>query len=336
MSITTLNMQTLRGRLSEIGVTRKYLDEMVLPEWWDDRIADDPSGLSEAQGLIGKALGLRRGWLAGVEDDPFRHFGPTKFKAPQNVTPEQLGWAKTISARIAEIAAHAMRELPIHLPISPSELRATLLETNKYVTLENLVETCWQLNIPVLHVGTFPDGRKPDGLAAFINNRPVIVLNRNESSTSWMGFILAHELGHICLGHLNVVNGTGLLVEDSMENIHLDDEDEIAANKFACEILTGEQDPILCVKQRISVNGLVRHSMELGETRAIAPGVIALNHGKQNNRWGAARSALKIIEGNTDAISIIHGAMIQHLDMSQLPDETVDYLFRMTGAELAE
>ena len=51
-------------------------------------------------------------------------------------------------------------------------------------------------------------------------------------------FILAHELGHIALGH---IEEDGVLIDESMDH-NVQDQEEADANAFAIELLTGDKD----------------------------------------------------------------------------------------------
>ena len=50
-------MKELRSRLSKAGVKRKFLNEVVLPGWWEDSIALSPGGFREATAYVCSFLG---------------------------------------------------------------------------------------------------------------------------------------------------------------------------------------------------------------------------------------------------------------------------------------
>ena len=51
-------MKTLRVRLSAAGVKRKFLNEVVLPSWWEDSLAASRGGFREAASYICAHLGF--------------------------------------------------------------------------------------------------------------------------------------------------------------------------------------------------------------------------------------------------------------------------------------
>ena len=64
-----------------------------------------------------------------------------------------------------------------------------------------------------------------DGFAARIDGRPVIVVCRRDRFCARILFIVARELGHLFLGHLD---SNSTLVDEAMERNTRDDEEESA------------------------------------------------------------------------------------------------------------
>ncbi len=236
---TTANpLAGLYRRLSSFGLTRPFVRENILPSWWDDDLALNPAGYAEALLLLSRHLGLS---LASLEDESSpiatRELGTCKFKKTQGTTNDQLALARAMATRIAQLAAEATTKPLCPLPTSAGQARQEILgQGQKHVSLSNLADYCWQLGIPVIHLAAFPARiKRPDGLAAHVNGRPAIVLCKKRRHPAWSLFVLAHELGHIVLGH--VADGTVIIDETPGENEP--DEEESAANAFALELLTG-------------------------------------------------------------------------------------------------
>src|SRR5207249_413747 len=125
---------------------------------------------------------------------------------------------------------------------------------------------CWAIGIPVLHVGRFPAAaRKMDALAMRHEGRPAIVLRRNTQFHAWLLFHLAHELGHICKGH---VGPEGVVVD---EKVDMDDcflREEWEANQFAVELLTGGDNCAFEFPLRTTGVRLAELARTVGETNA--------------------------------------------------------------------
>ena len=224
-------MTQVYGRLGSIGFPRKYLREVVLPDWWDDQIAHNPAGYAEVL-LLSKNLGLD---LASLQNEAvpvgLRNLGPCKFKKTVSTQDSDLSIARTIATRVAQLSSLATRTPSIPLLQSASQIRTLILKAGApWVGLSHLVDYCWAAGVPVLHLSVFPAGsRKMDGLAWVENKRRAIVISKNIRYSAWLSFILAHEVGHIAEGH--VIPG-GALVDEEVDRT-ADDEEERAANEFA-------------------------------------------------------------------------------------------------------
>jgi len=58
MTKTNNQMQTVYDRLHQAGISRSYVRKVVLPEWWDDEIAETDAGCLQGLGIIARHLGL--------------------------------------------------------------------------------------------------------------------------------------------------------------------------------------------------------------------------------------------------------------------------------------
>lgn len=92
-----------------------------------------------------------------------------------------------------------------------------------------ITDLCRRIGIPV----KFADlGAEQDGYSAIVNDKPIIVINSlKRDNTARMRFTVAHELGHIMLGHVGVYE----LV--NREPSPSDNEIEQQANIFASRLL---------------------------------------------------------------------------------------------------
>ena len=241
MSVSTTNpMLNLYRRLQAVGLTRAYIRKIILPEWWDDQAADNPAGYAEALAYLSRHLGLDLASLL-EPDRPvvFRNFGVCKFKKSQTATEDELALARAMATRAAQLVSIAVTEPPQPLPESARQIRSEILGRGEpAVRLGNLIDYCWSLGVPVIHMSTSPKSKRPDGLSARVKGRPVIVLCKNDNFSAWLLFILAHELGHIALGH---VEDDGLLIDESIKN-NVVDKEETEANAFAIELLNGSSE----------------------------------------------------------------------------------------------
>lgn len=160
----------------------------------------------------------------------------------------------------------------------------------------------------------------------------MVVLCKQDRSTAWLLFILAHELGHIVLGH---IPDDGVLYDENIKTNVVDVEEE-AANNFAIELLTGDQDCRFFPSGRWpNAAQLAQMAMDLGRPRQIDPGHIALEYAYTmgSDFWPVANAALSILEPRRNALGIIRQKMAEHLDWSSLPEDSSEFLMRVSKAE---
>ena len=53
-------MKTLYSRLADVGLDSKFLLTRVMPDWWEDKIAQNPSGYAQAMMLLSRHLGIEQ------------------------------------------------------------------------------------------------------------------------------------------------------------------------------------------------------------------------------------------------------------------------------------
>ena len=211
-----------------------------------------------------------------------------------------------------------------------SEIRQTILARSRWVGFKTLLNYCWSLGIPVLHVNLFPPGAKrPDGFTLRLNGRPVIILCRNEKQPSWLLFILAHELGHQACGH---VPENGALLDEQVKQ-NKPDQEETEANQFAIELLTGKAPTRISTDDRWpNAHKLAELAKEFGRRNHVDPGHVVLNyaHTMGDNFFAVARGALKVLYPEADAMETVRTKLAENLDWEMLPEDSSEFLMRIT------
>lgn len=331
-------MTRLYGRLSRAGLTRQYIRSTVLPSWWDDEIALNPAGYAQGILLLSRHLGLD---LSSLQDEAspvrLREFGPCKYKKREDVSEDELALCRMMAIRAAQLAAAAMEQPPRPIPGNPAETRQAILDAGaRWVGLPQLLDYCWSIGVPVLHLDHFPkNARRPDGFAARVNGRPVIIVCVRKKQPAWQLFILAHELGHIARGH---IVGDGTLLDDRVDQESADAE-EMEANTFALELLTGSPARRFRASGRWPNAGeLAEEARQIGRLQMIDPGHVILNyaHTMGPDFFAVANAALARLQPHADAIKIIRAALADRLDWSRLPEDSSEFLMRVTRHEHAE
>ncbi len=331
-SISQNPMQGLYQRLRSLGFDTPYVRNEAMSDWWDDEAASTPAGYQEGLMLLSRHLGIS---LRSLQDETqpleLRDFGPCNFKRSPGKTADDLAIPRAICTRAAQIAAASFESSwQGGVPASGARIRENILSKGKpWVGLGALVDWCWSIGIPVLHISDFPNKtKKMDGMAALVDGRPVIVLCKNQKQNAWLLFILAHELGHVIHGH---IEQNGVLVDGEVSSSS-EDPQEAEADATAVEILTGDSNcRFHSGGQWLKANELASRAKSYGKENQIAPGHVVLNYcnSKGKNFYGLANNALNIIAPNADAPQLIYEKMVAHLDWGGLPEDSSEFLKRI-------
>lgn len=335
MSIDTTNPMTgLYRRLRGVGLTRSFVQKAILPEWWDDDLAMNPAGHAEGLLYLSRHLGLD---LASLRDPDlplsFREFGACKVKTSGGVADEDLALPRALATRSAQLAAFATGLAASPPPADPLLARREILGLGEpWVGLAGLTEYCWSLGIPVMHLSCFPAGRKrPDGLTVRVDGRPVIVLCKKSRFSAPLLFILAHELGHVALGH---VDADGVLVDESIDRDAVDRE-EAEANAFAAGLLAGDEDTRLrTVGRWPDARQLAEMAGHHGRRIKVDPGHVILDYSRAMGKKlrALANAALTRVEPEGAGLETVRRALAANLDWSKLPETSSDFLMNACGA----
>ncbi len=287
------SVRDLYQRLRRLGIDAGFVRSFVLPEWWQDELADVGANRALAEAYIAKQLGFSVDELRDAGRElRLPSLSAVRFKRYRNEVDDRV----RVSALVAQRAAAALVRSaggvlpPFEGPQSARQVREAILRRSRYVDLETLLDFCWGAGIPVLHLAHRPAGSKPfDGMAGFVDDRPLIVLATGRDSPPWLAFYVAHELGHIMVGHVRP--GTQAWVDGTLTSTS-GSSPEREADRFACEVLTGFESPQI-KDLRAGALQLAVVASRSGPPRGIDPGVYALIYAKSNNRWPAAQAALR-------------------------------------------
>ena len=194
---------------------------------------------------------------------------------------------------IAEIARRASTANAFSgLPSDGRQVHEEARTPDGEVTLASLARWAWSRGVPVVPLL----GRGGFQAAVWTDiDVPVIVLKESrELSVYWL-FDLAHECGHLALGH---VKDIGLVDVDSPSLRETADAMEQAANEFALNVLVPNHSDLLTEVRRESrgshlmFKGAVDSVAHRAKVNAGMLGMIAAyaltDIGEEKDRWGSA------------------------------------------------
>jgi hypothetical protein len=334
MAIIENSMQPLFKKLQSSGFDSPYV-KSLLPDWWDDSIANTPSGYQQATLLIARLLAIRPDSLWAEGGVPtFALPESRRFKHRADLGAHELDVACALAFSAARIVNSGIDHLPVDVEVpSAAELRRTLLQSSKWIGLPELLDYCYSIGIPVIYLEKLPaKAKKMDGLAFDCDGRATIVLTRRKKY-GYLLFDLAHELGHIALKH---VQRGGFIIDNTIGgDANDDDDDERAANRFAIELLTGEPDrQIKAAAANLTGDRLAQAALTYGSKHQIDPTHVAMNYGYTMQHWGVAATAVNKISVGQDEDKVqIKNALIRNLDETAMKEDDISALRGMVGLD---
>lgn len=323
------------ARLRSAGFDSAHVRRALLPAWWDDDVAATEAGLYAALNHVASRLGVSVAALRGGEPLVLAANCAVRHKLAKGTSPKDVQLAELLALRVAQAVVGAAG--PSCQPVPDAgTVRQRILGTGApWVDFEHLLDWCWDNGVVVLHVSDFPKKtKKPHGFASLLHGRPFIVLCWNERRPSWVLFHLAHELGHLALGHVT----EGALLVDEKIDAESHETEEAQANAYALTVITGKGDRDLASSGRWPITAeMVKAAREYGASHQIDPGHVALNYARtMTGRTGArffalAGAALRELEPGADAVEMVRDRLARRLDWDALHDDARDFVEQMTG-----
>ncbi len=165
-------------------------------------------------------------------------------------------------------------------------------------------------------------------LTAQVSGRAGVLLARESLYPAVIAYYLAHEIGHLALGH--VTEDTPCLVDldDSLELGAEADAEERSADAFALELLTGSPEPTVTTEnETFSAASLANTALKAGSELQIEPGTLALCYGHATKDWARAMASLAFVYSNPAKVGPeINKVAEQALLWDALPDESEAFL----------
>lgn len=331
----------LRQELRRVGLSAGSI-EAAWPQWWSEDAVGSPAAEAELRFSLARKLGLSASSL--LRDEPtFVFRGHSSFKrASMKDQIEELSIsavAQSLGRLVANATLAPVRELP-----SAKEARSALLRSNPYISLGALLTLCWSCGIPVVYQAVFPlTAKRMDAMTVLVGDRPVILLARRTQFPAFLSFMIAHELGHIALNHLQ---GDDALADFSSGQLQLGpttgaglsfDDDETAANAYALDLMTGRSDfEVVSSQSDFNPAQVSDAALRASREYAIDPGFVALALARSTDQWASVTASLKAL-GLTDEklFEQVNEIALRELDESQLSSDNWDYVLRALGVELA-
>ena len=310
----------------------------MLPDWWEDKAADSVDGAWELVIHLARCLSLDATALSKGIILPTGAVSNISFKRNAAIATETITASSLLASSLSYAILSATKTKYRKPTTNAMDVHQAILNAgNGTADFDGLLSYCWSSGIPVIPLSNLPVGlKKMDGAALQIGDRPVIVIARKNDSKSWLSFILAHELGHIALGHLqqnSSIIDVSLQKESTFAADKPADRMEKDADTFALDILGG---PLANEAQsgwndRDAATKLAVNAREAASRIGCSAGHLILRYAFRTRRWPEAISALKFLREDFDAQQTVVEKMSKYINFDDLAGDMQDLISKVTG-----
>lgn len=316
--------ESLIERLRKAGFSPAAI-RAAWPSWWSEEAGATPSGRAELRFALARRLGLEPKPLLG-ERVEFVWNDEARFKHLSTHDEAHRAALTSFGMTVGRLLLRATPSGPTDSR-QAEELRDAILTGSQFVDLGSLIGTCWALRIPVIHLRVFPlEAKSMHAMVVGVDGRFAILLGRDAAYPAPVAFTLAHELGHVMLGHLE--NAPALIDLEDPAFARDGDEQEDEADKFALTLLTGSPEPDIRTNiDRFNAPTLAAAVLRAANEYRVEPGTLALCLAHGRGLWPTAMSALGFIYGERKpAWREVNGIADVELDWDLLGDDAAQYL----------
>jgi hypothetical protein len=331
------NASQFKKRLKTVGLSDSAINA-AWPDWWSDAASDSVSAQTELRFSIARKLGLDpRSLLEDNQEPRFIWRDEARFKHLSNEGQLERSAITSFGTALGRFLA-ASTSVVAPLPhLDALELRNMVLHQQRYVRLLDLLSICWSIGIPVIHLRVFPILRKRmAAMSVQIDGRNVILMGKDSMYPPHVAFYLAHELAHVALGHLSKDSAI-VDLESTALSAPGDDPDEVSADRFALQLLTGLTEPkVLSKSKTYNANQLAHAVLNASTELRIEPGTLALCFGYSTGQWAKTNAAMKRVYSSAIPVwSEINKVALDHLDLNLIPDDARSYVRAALGEGVA-
>ena len=326
----------VRQRLKQVGLSDAAI-EAAWPEWWSDSADASPSARLDLRFSLARKLGLDARSL--VDEDGIPRFiwrNEARFKHLSGESELERAAIASFGRALGSIILGASSAGQASLPSDSISIRNSILRSRRFVTLLDLLVLCWTTGIPVVHLRVFPLPRKRmAAMCTRVGDRSVVFLGKDSMYPAQIAFYLAHEIGHVALGHL--VRETAIVDLESDQSLGGDDEEENEADRFALQLLTGRTDPrVLPASGSYNAPSLADAVLRSAADLRIEPGTLALCFGYSTKNWAVVNSAMQFIYPSPKPVwEEVNRLAVRELAADQISTDARPYLESVLGAVAA-
>jgi len=332
--VNTGSERDLKRRLKAIGLSEGAI-AAAWPQWWSDDADASPSARLELHFSIARKLGIDPRSLLDAEGTPrFIWRDEARFKHLSGESDAERAAISSFGRALGALLIGGTTQLIDPANADAASLRGLVLENQPFVRLNDLLSICWSTGTPVIHLRVFPRQQKRmAAMAVRVTGRGAILLAKDASYPAHIAFYLAHELGHLLLGHLD--REAAIVDLESMHVGSKDDREEDEADRFALELLTGTPDPhVVPMNRSYNAPALAAAVRDAGPKLRVEPGTLALCFGFSTQNWPVVNAAMRFIYERPKPVwKEVNAVALRELDFARIPEDAHAFLGSVLGAD---
>ena len=188
------SFRTLLRRLSKAGFPKDFVRRAILPDWWADECADDPSLVQDIEIRVARFLGLSMSVVADSRSalDPPR-YPDAQLRRIRDTDRARLAPAMQAAMRIAAAVVrnlHDTAPAPCIPPREGLEWHDEITGTRGAPPLTAVAGHLWKLGIPIVPLDLL-SAPGFQGMACIVEeDRPVILLGHKHDARRQLGKFL--------------------------------------------------------------------------------------------------------------------------------------------------
>lgn len=335
--MSTAAEREVKRQLKAVGLSEGAI-KAAWPQWWSSDADASPSAKLELRFSLARKLGVDPRSLLDAEGIPrFMWRDEARFKHLSRESEQERAGISSFGRALGTLLVGATEgtQLP---KVEVLSLRSSVLSSQPFVRLSDLLSICWSLGIPVVYLRVFPQSRKRmAAMAVRVGERGAILLAREAQYPAQVAFYLAHELGHLFSGHIEGGRAIVDLADSHPPSTESDPEEQVA-DRFALELLTGSPEPVVATEsKRYNAPGLASAVLRAGRELRIEPGTLALCFGYSTHQWALVNSAMRFIYRHPRPVwQDVNRVALQQLRMELIPEDARSYLRNVLGLPVPE
>ncbi len=302
-------------RLRQAGFGSEFVSAAILPDWWDQSCVNQPELLPEIEIRVGRFLAVPLSTVSDPEStlEPLGYPG-ARLRCVRDIGHDRLAPAIHAAMRIAGAVVRNLKEpVPARTPPPSDGLawRQEIRGLDGSLVLDAIVEDLWTRGIPVVPAHLLPTPGF-QGLAAVVEDRPVVVLGHRHDEPGRVAFRIAHEAGHIAKGDCT----PDAPVVDEDEEILSDDEMEELADRYAVRALMGEATiPDPGPRALGNFRDLANQAATVARETGVDAGAIIFSWARTTGDYATATRATKALYLATGATRILRQCFKRFVDV---------------------